>query len=111
MPTEMTVADSIIDAIIAEDRVLVILPEDIQVPLGTAEFVSCDDAKRRATVNVLRTSRAQLKNVPVTDRVLNGEEDLMKTLIRLRQKTDRELTTDDVVTVVRFELAEEREGG
>ncbi|MFP3903546.1 MAG: hypothetical protein ACLFWB_04800 [Armatimonadota bacterium] len=107
MATEMTVPDSMIDEILDENRVLVILPDDMQVPLGPAEFVSDDDEGRRVSVTVLRTSRARLKHVPVTDRVLNGEEDLMKTLIGLRRDFDRELSSDDVVTVVRFEAAKQ----
>ncbi|MFO7948512.1 MAG: hypothetical protein R6V19_17045 [Armatimonadota bacterium] len=111
MPTEIEVPGRIIDDIVNENRVLVVLPEDLQVPLGAAEFVARDDADTRVAVNVLRTSRAQLRNVPVTDRVLNGEEDLMKTLIRLRHDCDRDLTSEDVVTVVRFEQAEGPEDG
>ena len=104
MDTRITVADDIMEEIIEGDRVLLILPEDREVPLGPVELATKDGES--LAVNVLRTSRARLKHVPVSDRVLNGDEDLMKTLIHLRQRSDRDLVADDIVTVIRFEPRE-----
>ena len=107
MPEQITIPEAILEEIIEEDRVLVILPGDCDIPLGEAEFVAEDDPSEHVEVKVVRTSRARLKHVPVSDRVLNGTEDLMETLVRLRQWSETDINLDDVVTVVRFETAEE----
>lgn len=108
MPTQITVSEKILHEITEGDRVLVILPEDRNVPLGEVELVSGEDESEEVAVNVLRTSRAQLQHVPVSDRVLNGTEDLMDTLVQLRQQSHTDMTSEDIVTVVRFEPIEEQ---
>lgn len=108
MPTEISVPAKIIEEIIEGDRVLIILPQDRRMPLGEVEFVTEGDDSERVSVNVVRTSRARVKHVPVSDRVLNGSEDLMETLVYLRQWSRTDLTSDDIVTVVRFEAVSDK---